>query len=216
MPSMQCEAPVIMSGFAGFHGGGAPSTKLSPTIASTSAGSMIVGGTRDLSDVRAFNHHRGARRDGDDQVTPALTVGSPGGAIGFTNTTTVDGVEDGSPTQRVGGMALAADESGDVRKLTPLECELLQGFWPGYTAVPTKKLNLAMKDPAMFAYQKRVLAHLNFTDDQLMRLLPDGARYKALGNSWAVPNARWVGMRIQMVQDVLDAQGPRRRRVVRS
>ena len=26
---------------------------------------------------------------------------------------------------------------------------------------------------------------------------PDGPRYKALGNSWAVPNVRWIGARIQ-------------------
>jgi hypothetical protein len=25
---------------------------------------------------------------------------------------------------------------------------------------------------------------------------PDGPRYKALGNSWAVPNVRWIGVRI--------------------
>ena len=25
---------------------------------------------------------------------------------------------------------------------------------------------------------------------------PDGPRYKALGNSWAVPNVRWIGRRI--------------------
>lgn len=213
--AMVTEKPAVFSVTAGFIGlhRKAPNSDVSSTPAAGFAHTMAV---HSPSDVRAFNHHRSARRDGDDQVTPAPTVGSPGGTIGFTNMTTVDGVEDGSPTQRAGGMAPVTDESDDVRKLTPLECELLQGFWPGYTAVPTKKLNLAMKDPAMFAYQKRVLAHLNFTDDQLMRLLPDSARYKALGNSWAVPNAQWVGMRIQMVQDVLDAQGPRRRRVVLS
>lgn len=34
----------------------------------------------------------------------------------------------------------------------------------------------------------------------------DSARYKALGNSWCVPVARWVGKRIQMVEDLMAAQ----------
>lgn len=58
-----------------------------------------------------------------------------------------------------------------VRRLTPAECERLQGFPDGYTAIPWRK------KPA----------------DEC----PDGPRYKALGNSWAVPNVRWLGRRIQ-------------------
>jgi DNA (cytosine-5)-methyltransferase 1 len=57
-----------------------------------------------------------------------------------------------------------------VRRLTPEECEALQGFPRGYTMIPWRKR------PA----------------DQC----PDGPRYKALGNSWAVPNVRWIGQRI--------------------
>lgn len=57
-----------------------------------------------------------------------------------------------------------------VRRLTPEECEALQGFLRRYTAIPWRK------KPA----------------DQC----PDGPRYKALGNSWAVPVVRWIGQRI--------------------
>ena len=57
-----------------------------------------------------------------------------------------------------------------VRRLTPVECERLQGFPDGYTQIPWRK------KPA----------------DEC----PDGPRYKALGNSWAVPNVRWIGRRI--------------------
>jgi DNA (cytosine-5)-methyltransferase 1 len=57
-----------------------------------------------------------------------------------------------------------------VRRLTPVECERLQGFPDGYTNIPWKK------KPA----------------DQC----PDGPRYKALGNSMAVPVMRWIGARI--------------------
>jgi DNA (cytosine-5)-methyltransferase 1 len=57
-----------------------------------------------------------------------------------------------------------------VRRLTVLECERLQGFPDGYTQVP---------------YRNKPAA--------------DGPRYKALGNSMAVPVMRWIGERIQLV-----------------
>ena len=57
-----------------------------------------------------------------------------------------------------------------VRRLTPRECERLMGFPDDYTLIPWRK------KPA----------------DQC----PDGPRYKALGNSWAVPVVRWIGERI--------------------
>lgn len=59
-----------------------------------------------------------------------------------------------------------------VRRLTPVECERLQGFPDNYTAIPWRG------KPA----------------DQC----PDGPRYKALGNSWAVPLFTWLGRRIDM------------------
>ena len=55
-----------------------------------------------------------------------------------------------------------------VRRLTPTECERLQGFPDNYTNIPWRK--------------------------QLES--PDGPRYKALGNSMAVPVMAWIGRRI--------------------
>ena len=55
-----------------------------------------------------------------------------------------------------------------VRRLLPLECERLQGFPDHFTAIQ---------------YRGKVAS--------------DGPRYKALGNSWAVPVPRWIGQRIQ-------------------
>lgn len=55
-----------------------------------------------------------------------------------------------------------------VRRLTPVECERLQGFPDNYTNIPWRG------KPAS----------------------PDGPRYKALGNSWAVPKFAWLGRRI--------------------
>ena len=71
----------------------------------------------------------------------------------------------GSPTN--GGRPLPAISlpTMQVRRLTPVECERLQGFPDGYTNIKDK--------------------------------CPDGPRYKALGNSWAVPVVRWIGERIE-------------------
>jgi DNA (cytosine-5)-methyltransferase 1 len=62
---------------------------------------------------------------------------------------------------------------GRIRRLTPVECERLQGFPDSFTAIPWRG------KPA----------------DQC----PDGPRYKALGNSMAVPVMRWIGERIELV-----------------
>ena len=58
-----------------------------------------------------------------------------------------------------------------VRRLTPRECERLQGFHDDYTAI---------------TYRGKPAA--------------DGPRYKALGNSMAVNAMRWLGRRINMVR----------------
>jgi DNA (cytosine-5)-methyltransferase 1 len=69
-----------------------------------------------------------------------------------------------------GGGHQAALVGSAVRRLMPEECELLQGFKQGYTRIEWRGR------PA----------------DEC----PDGPRYKALGNSWAVPCAGWIGGRI--------------------
>ena len=67
----------------------------------------------------------------------------------------------------LGGQAMA------VRRLTPVECERLQGFPDGYTDIQPKG-----------------------------KATPDGPRYKALGNSMAVPVMRWIGERIAQVEKI--------------
>lgn len=84
--------------------------------------------------------------------------------------------------KRGGNGAMVASEIGDkptgvnpmlVRRLTPLECERLQGFPDGHTLIAWKG------KPA--------------------EECPDGPRYKAIGNSMAVPVMRWIGKRIAAV-----------------
>lgn len=63
-----------------------------------------------------------------------------------------------------------------VRRLTPVECERLQGFPDNWTQIP---------------YGKRPKEQC-----------PDGHRYKALGNSMAVPVMRWIGRRIALFESL--------------
>ena len=84
-----------------------------------------------------------------------------------------DASEDGMGRGTPRGIGVGAVATGmAVRRLTPVECERLQGFPDGYTLIPWPW----KKKPA----------------DQC----PDGPRYKALGNSMAVPVMRWIGNRI--------------------
>ena len=63
-----------------------------------------------------------------------------------------------------------------VRRLTPRECERLQGFPDDYTDIPYRNKEHA----------------------------PDGPRYKAMGNSMAVPVMRWIGERIRTVEEAAE------------
>jgi len=64
-----------------------------------------------------------------------------------------------------------------VRRLTPRECARLQGFPDDYLDIP---------------YRGKPAA--------------DGPKYKALGNSFAVPVVRWIGQRIQMVEGITNGR----------
>lgn len=68
-----------------------------------------------------------------------------------------------------------------VRRLTPVECERLQGFPDGYTDIPYK--NGRYIEPGEWVKPP-------------LYDCPDGPRYKALGNSMAVPVMRWIGTQI--------------------
>jgi DNA (cytosine-5)-methyltransferase 1 len=97
---------------------------------------------------------------------------------------------EGGATAELGddcGHALRASQGGGdkphvltgmaVRRLTPRECERLQGFPDDYTRIPWR----GKADT------------------------PDGPRYKALGNSMAVPVMRWIGERIAAVAAAREA-----------
>ena len=68
------------------------------------------------------------------------------------------------------------NKTDTIRRLTPKECERLQGFPDNHTLIPYRG------KPA--------------------EACPDGPRYKALGNSMCVPVMRWIGERIKQVSEI--------------
>jgi DNA (cytosine-5)-methyltransferase 1 len=82
-----------------------------------------------------------------------------------------------------------------VRRLTPRECERLQGFPDDYTLIPMSRATRAKVEEDFVAYLR--LSYPDITGDQIRRLAADGPRYKSLGNSMAVPVMQWIGARIQ-------------------
>ena len=116
----------------------------------------------------------------------AMDIAPSMGALNPTAIAFQERGREGGPNLEIGGdlaFALTAPNGGGraqernvlasmaVRRLTPRECERLQGFSDDYTNVPHRGKPAA-----------------------------DGPRYKALGNSWAVPNVWWIGRRIDAVE----------------
>lgn len=94
--------------------------------------------------------------------------GAAAGSIGFSEYLSPTLTSAASGSNRTPALLYEAA----VRRLTPIECERLQGFPDGYTAIPWRN------KPA--------------------EECPNGHRYKALGNSMAVPVMRWIGRRIEL------------------
>jgi DNA (cytosine-5)-methyltransferase 1 len=202
--------------------------RVAPTIGGCSNGGGANGPGRDVDScesliAHALNAKGGSRRiDAESQTFIAYALRANGGAlrpelgldtvISFSAKDSGADAGDLAPTLRAGGHdkshanagvmpAIAFDnrlgEPGDigitlraqshgalpmaargmqVRRLTPRECERLQGFPDDYTLIP---------------YRGKPAA--------------DGPRYKALGNSMAVPVMAWIGRRIALM-DALDLE----------
>lgn len=92
------------------------------------------------------------------------------------------------PSKNQGGNAVLFEPAQQqsevmVRRLTPMECERLQGFPDGYTDIPVYEIRKGGKKYKPAA---------------------DSARYAALGNSMTTNVMHWLGSRVQMVQNNLD------------
>jgi site-specific DNA-cytosine methylase len=133
-----------------------------------------------LQDVRAVEKMQNGRGWNDDGT--AYTVDTHA-TQGVAQPTIVHGTQD--PCVSDIAFAQGRNNGGEnvmvqamaVRRLTPVECERLQGFPDNYTDIKPKG-----------------------------KATPDGPRYKALGNSMAVPVMAWIGKRIQEVDAICQTQ----------
>ena len=112
----------------------------------------------------------GGNQGGDYIQVQALCEGGHG----VTEMDTATAVQSGGGKAGQGYQAVRASSS--VRRLTPRECERLQGFPDGWTDV---------------VYRGKAAA--------------DGPRYRALGNAFAVPVVRWIARRM-VREDAASAQ----------
>lgn len=148
--------------------GDSVSTEVTPTLDKSKTPAVAI-----------QNATRGASQNGlgitTDGPMYTLDVGSQH-AVAFDayNQTTSD--KAAALRTAAGGVYDNTVMTSQVRRLTPTECERLQGFPDNFTQIPWR--NKAAED------------------------CPDGPRYKAMGNSMAVPVMRWIGERIDAVEGI--------------
>ena len=92
-----------------------------------------------------------------------------------------------------------------VRRLTPRECERLQGFPDDYTRIPWRAYQAAIRKGVGItslraSYESLLTERGKALREPAGEECPDGPRYKALGNSMAVPVMRWIGKRIDALK----------------
>ena len=148
-------------------------------------------------------------QDGDGQITGPLSTGGGKPGQGYPAIAYAFKGGQGAKAHGIGyaceqAPTLTSANSGSnqapaimqnmaVRRLTPVECERLQGFPDNHTLIPTQKRKQLTAEE--YAYLRHHRPEL--TAEQAYRLAADGPSYKAIGNSMAVPVMRWIGSRIQ-------------------
>ncbi|HEY2454104.1 MAG TPA: Dam family site-specific DNA-(adenine-N6)-methyltransferase [Scandinavium sp.] len=171
------------------YGGGNTSGNIDVATACTAHGvrmdfdteTFAVHGTQDPDTNHELAHTLGRNHGQENAVCYGFKPGQGFPVIAFSHKDHgADATVDMTPTLRAGNHDKSHANSGQppaicqfgmqVRRLTPVECERLQGFPDNHTLISWRG-----KEP---------------------EVCPDGPRYKAIGNSMAVPVMRWLGERI--------------------
>jgi len=139
-----------------------------PAIAFDCKASGMAGfGVGEIASTMRAMGHAGSHSNGGGQLAVAVALrGREGGATAELG----DEVQNCLRASSGGGDKPHVLTAMQVRRLTPTECERLQGFPDGWTQIPWRN------KPASEC--------------------PDGPRYKALGNSWATHVVNWLGRRL--------------------
>jgi DNA (cytosine-5)-methyltransferase 1 len=167
---------------AGGHDGSHANAGVPPAIAFSimpmNSGKDFKGRETDIAQPVMAAGPAGGNQGGDYVVQLAIPIQEVGKRTGVSTTDVRAGLgigEDGDPmfTMQAGAQHGVGFGSA-VRRLTPRECERLQGFPDDYTLIPWRR-----------------------------GMSSDGPRYKALGNSMAVPVMAWIGRRIEAVENII-------------
>ena len=126
-------------------------------------------------------------KDATDLIVPQTQYGPVAGALMARH--------DSSPCVDRGQNIVA---NSSVRRLTPMECERLQGFPDEYTKIVVKTLK---QKPRTKHFKNNPDLYQENPDGTWSVYVADGPRYKALGNSWAVPCVQWIGRRMQSIHE---------------
>ncbi|WP_017760680.1 DNA (cytosine-5-)-methyltransferase [Pseudacidovorax intermedius] len=189
--------PIGVDGFNGLLTGevaatmgtrGSSETASGPTVMQAiafdckSSGQNGFGVGVELAGTQRAMGHANSHRNGGGHQAVAYAIGSHAGVADGeqSNRSHASGGPVGGNVSEELSYSLRAGRTQSVgtamqvRRLTPMECERLQGFPDGYTAITVRGKPAA-----------------------------DGPRYKALGNSWAIPCVRWIGERINAVEALI-------------
>lgn len=158
-------------------------------------------------------------QDSDGQITGSLSTGGGKPGQGYpaialqTDVTPKACVELAFtlklPSSSGGGQPAAAmTPQMQVRRLTPRECERLQGFPDDHTLIEYGRKVSPEKMDRDFA--KYLMRGGKLTFEECCGRAADGSRYKAIGNSMAVPVMRWIGERIAAAVKVSERAVPAR------
>jgi DNA (cytosine-5)-methyltransferase 1 len=185
--------PVGVDGYNGALTGGVAATMGTRGSSETATGSQVM-----VPAAHAFDARQSDVIQYGDKTGPLDTDGHSVGVLAehYTHDYCHDRV------YSVGGLSPALNTAqrhniraaSQVRRLTPRECERLQGFPDDYTLIPWRTWQEATRKGASY---EGLLRQRGMTlRGQSREECPDGPRYKALGNSWAVPVVQWIGERI--------------------
>lgn len=144
--------------------------------AEAAAGGQLVAAYRKSARVSGPDTPETCVDDGIANTLNSFDVGdvrTTHAVIGFSHTQGLDAqpTDEGTPTLRTGWGGMAVNHGPTVRRLTPMECERLQGWPDGWTDVPWNGKEHA----------------------------PDSRRYASVGNGVTAPVAYWIGARLAEV-----------------
>jgi DNA (cytosine-5)-methyltransferase 1 len=182
--------PCMMTNAEGSNGATLTRSNIGKTLNNQTP--LIVHGTQDpcVSEGTAFA--LGRNNGGENVLAFKPGAGAAAGSIGAGGNISPTLTASDSGTQRAPAI-LQGDLT--VRRLTPVECERLQGFPDNHTLIPDW---YDCKCGHSFSEDLGKYGCPNCEGDNTARLrsATDGHRYKAIGNSMAVPVMHWIGRRL--------------------